>query len=335
MNFLNYKKFRLPSRNWLIFIGISSSIAGYYGYDRRECRRIRADYTQRVKYLAEQVPDSHLSFGKKVLVYGCKWPEDENYDQPIKYFKKYIKPILVAAAVDYDIVNGKRHGELATTICETVKQRRRDNTEWTDDAVIVVGRPAWKEFLAGLSCGWTEGLDRVDADELLAKELEGGEPATIPSIDSLPPPPPVMGRVPPILLVPFIDYIGFTQIPLMLWDFMNRRRHVLAGAEAAQRLITGHSRKMTEADLAFDSAVEGFYHKRSRNIGDNIEKARQEYYQTLQSRLENAKDEAEAIQIPIERMEKEKRWRSDRKGWEIVLSPPVWDDRFQYEVLVD
>jgi import inner membrane translocase subunit TIM54 len=87
---LPLKKLRLPSRNWLIFLGISSSLLGAYYYDRRECKRILQQYVDRVKHLAEQ-PAGTMEWPRKVTVYGSKWPGDDDYDKSIKYFRKYVK----------------------------------------------------------------------------------------------------------------------------------------------------------------------------------------------------------------------------------------------------
>src|SRR5258706_14952521 len=84
------KRPKLPSRNWLIFFSFVSSLTSLYVYDRRECRRIRAEYTDRVKDLAEQ-PLNKFDWVRKVTVYGCRWPEDYEADRSIKYFKKYVK----------------------------------------------------------------------------------------------------------------------------------------------------------------------------------------------------------------------------------------------------
>jgi import inner membrane translocase subunit TIM54 len=84
------KRPKLPSRNWLIFIGVTSTITGYYLYDRRQCKAIRQAYVDKVKGLAEVPLHSH-DFPRKVTVYGAKWPDDEDSDRAIKYFRKYVK----------------------------------------------------------------------------------------------------------------------------------------------------------------------------------------------------------------------------------------------------
>jgi len=80
------KRPKLPSRNWLIFLSVTSSIAGLYIYDRRQCKHIRQSYIDRVKHLAEQ-PFDPLDTPRKVTVYAAKWPGDEDYDQSMRYFR--------------------------------------------------------------------------------------------------------------------------------------------------------------------------------------------------------------------------------------------------------
>lgn len=84
------KRPKLPSRNWLIFLSLTSSIAGYYFYDRRECKKIRQEYVDKVQHLSK-LPLHSMDFPRKVTVYGCKWPADEEYDRSLKYFRKYVK----------------------------------------------------------------------------------------------------------------------------------------------------------------------------------------------------------------------------------------------------
>jgi len=84
------KRPKLPSRNWLIFFALTSSITGFYLYDRQHCKRIRREYIDRVRHLADQ-PMDPLDWPRKVTVYGAKWPGDEDHDRSMRYFRKYVK----------------------------------------------------------------------------------------------------------------------------------------------------------------------------------------------------------------------------------------------------
>ncbi|KAG1789379.1 inner membrane protein import complex subunit Tim54-domain-containing protein [Suillus plorans] len=187
------KRPKLPSRNWLIFLSVTSSIVAYYVYDRRECRRIRADYSSRVEHLAKE-PLGTTDLPRKVTVYGAKWPGDEDHDKSLKFFRKYVKPIFVAAAVDYEMISGRRSGDLANRIADEIKTRRRIDAgieppsqspmplpnqptleqkrkREFEGGIVLVGRHTLKEFMSGLKRGWTESMDRVDREDMLAQEL--------------------------------------------------------------------------------------------------------------------------------------------------------------------
>ncbi|EIN07089.1 hypothetical protein PUNSTDRAFT_104585 [Punctularia strigosozonata HHB-11173 SS5] len=197
------KRPKLPSRNWLIFISVTASITGYYLYDRRECKRIRQEYVDRVKHLAE-APLGTMELPRKVTVYGGKWPGDDDYDRSMKYFRKYVKPILVAAAVDYDMIKGKRLGDISNHVAESIKTRRRIDAgleplpslatpavqkrtpeQELEGGIVLIGRSTFKEFMHGLVRGWTEGLEKVDREEQLANELANDGAFDEPDTESL------------------------------------------------------------------------------------------------------------------------------------------------------
>ncbi|KAG1761699.1 inner membrane protein import complex subunit Tim54-domain-containing protein [Suillus occidentalis] len=171
------KRPKLPSRNWLIFLSVTTSIVACY------CRRIRADYSSRVEYLARD-PLGTTDLPRKVTVYGAKWPGDEDHDKSLRFFRKYVKPILVAAAVDYEMVSGRRSGDLANRIADEIKTRRRSpmplpnqptleqkRKRELEGGIVLVGRHTLKEFMSGLKRGWTESMDRADREDMLAREL--------------------------------------------------------------------------------------------------------------------------------------------------------------------
>ncbi|KAG2157505.1 inner membrane protein import complex subunit Tim54-domain-containing protein [Suillus clintonianus] len=187
------KRPKLPSRNWLIFLSVTTSIVSYYAYDRRECRRIRDEYASRVEHLAKD-PLGTADLPRKVTVYGAKWPGDEDHDKSLRFFRKYVKPILVAAAVDYEMVSGRRSGDLADRIADEIKARRRVDAgvepvsqspivlpnqpsleqkrkRELEGGIVLVGRHTLKEFMSGLKRGWTESMGRADREDMLAQEL--------------------------------------------------------------------------------------------------------------------------------------------------------------------
>ncbi|KAJ1309147.1 hypothetical protein OPQ81_004820 [Rhizoctonia solani] len=303
------KRPKLPSRNWLIFWGVLGSLTSLYIYDRRAAKRIKHEYSEKVRWRSEEKLNP-LDLPRKVRVYACRWPGDEDHNRSMKYFRKYVKPILVAAAVDFELVNGNRHGGLARSVADKIKSQRRealppDHPLRKDDrssiiplpsapspqqqrdreiqgGTLIVGRHTLKEYLHGLRLGWSEGLDDVDREELLARELASDglldepetpgtgelladkaspQPRTGASLASPGPKSPLFSHVitkptkppvpkpsakflhnPPLLLLPFKNLIGFRYIPHMIVDFFNERKRAKEGAEAAYMLIEGHTR---------------------------------------------------------------------------------------------
>ncbi|KAF5315548.1 hypothetical protein D9611_004834 [Ephemerocybe angulata] len=366
------KRPKLPSRNWLIFLSVTSTILGYGVYDRRECRRIQQEYIEKVQELSEG-PLQPLEENRKVTVYGAKWPGDEDHQQALKYFRKYVKPILVAAAVDFDMYSGKYLGDITKRVAEDIRLRRRLEAGIDDDSehkkllptykplserkraeleggTVLIGRPTLKEYMAGLKQGWTNGLEKVEPEDVLAREFDEDhhfdevdddlptqpeKPSYSPiftmtsqamqqkrttsadTTGSDVPPPSTIPQLPPILLVPFSNRIGFTQIPLMIWDWFNKRHLVQSGSEAAYRLVLANTRPInvpeqptTEfvdaetssepqggitpprqemGDLDFDLSSEAVIKKSLNKLPAEVEESRRKYYEKLPERLATAR----------------------------------------------
>ena len=337
----------------------------------------------------------------------------------------HTQPILVAAAVDYDMVAGKRHGDIANRIADDIRLSRRldlgldRETEMTkalpsykppaerrgrelEGGIIIIGRPTFKEFMSGLQKGWTQSLEKVDRDEVLAGILENDthfdEPEDLqhdltddafthptqqqlspkstppqqsqkgsPLLNSMDQSTSVIPPLPPLLLVPFINYIGISQIPLMIWGFFNQRHQVRSGAKAGYRIImnenrpievpedanellsssptTGDVQATNLGDLDFDKIAESYYKKSLDSLHEDTEKARKKYYEDLAAKLriarqlargtrEPTKEELEnppptEVELRAERLKKERRWRDDLEGWDIIKpsSNVSWHER--------
>ncbi|KAJ3928350.1 MAG: inner membrane protein import complex subunit Tim54-domain-containing protein [Lentinula lateritia] len=492
------KRPKLPGRNWLIFFGVTGSLVGAYIYDRRQCRSLREEYIGRVQNLAEEYSwhngsgpetlgkDAHLAWPRKLTVYAAKWPGDEDYDVAMKYFRRYLKPIFVAAAIDYDMVPGKKHGDVALRIADEIKRKRAEQEYATSSSesvspgmamppqyhaptqtereslelaggTVIIGRATLKEYFSGIVRGWTEPptvdgrpnwgddsreekvrsmLDDSVFDEQdpytknVSSSLNTPAPLPISSNAPLPDIPPL----PPLLLVPFVNHIGFPQIPYMVLDFFYRRKHVRDGGEAALRAVSGAARELQGpnstlksglthlappppqgGDLDFALRTESFYRSslrsplpslldtspsstssessslssttiptsESTSVNDInpksplgvIQRAREKYYNELPRKLWVAREFARRggfddierpnigeygkedimseeltkewkkakeaynsdpskippseVQLRLERLEKEKIWRRDEEGWEIVRPERgvCWDER--------
>lgn len=75
-----------------VFLTLVAGGSYTYWYDRKECARLKQEYISRVEHLSKQpLEGGSLAFGRKVTVYAAKWPEDDDYDRGLKYFKRYVK----------------------------------------------------------------------------------------------------------------------------------------------------------------------------------------------------------------------------------------------------
>lgn len=109
-----------------------------------------------------------------------------------EHFHDYIKPVLVAAAMDWDVVEGRREGDVRYGTADRIRKFRRRKGEgreleeeemdakWAIEEMrsrggtqqfdgpagdIVVGRHTWKEYIRGLHEGWLGPVDKPEAPE--------------------------------------------------------------------------------------------------------------------------------------------------------------------------
>ncbi|KAJ5570130.1 uncharacterized protein N7459_009560 [Penicillium hispanicum] len=194
-------RFKLPSRNWMIFFTITGSFTGALIYDRREKRRAQQKWCELVAHIAKE-PLAVEHMRRKMTVYLAAPPGD-GLRVARDHFKEYVKPILTAAALDYAVVEGRREGEVRAGTAEKIRKMRRKagepSTVVEEPSVervvletrehigiqdepgpkgdLVIGRHTWKEYVRGLHEGWLGPLDPPPAPvEALAPE--GAEEST-------------------------------------------------------------------------------------------------------------------------------------------------------------
>jgi mitochondrial import inner membrane translocase subunit TIM54 len=171
-------------------------------------------------------------------------------------------------------------------------------------------------------------------------------------------PPSPLPPFPPMLLVPWINNLGFKQLPYMFIGLFTEHKKVKEGGEAALKLILGGQRDfvgreakdaalalpsetatgsdVTEptSDLDFDVMEEGYYKKDFKHTLSRIEKNRTEYYEDkLKPKLQATRELAagreptkEEVSKPPpseadlrkERQDKEFTWTKQAEGYDIV-----------------
>lgn len=147
----------------------------------------------------EPLPNNELR--RKINVF-LSAPPGDGLRNARDYFKEYIKPILVAGAVDYEVIEGRREGDIRAKLAEQIRKRRFEASEKQvdpDESVValnhvrktlgihdepatkgdlVIGRNTWKEYIRGLHEGWLGPLDPPPQPE----------PETVPDTEPQPTP---------------------------------------------------------------------------------------------------------------------------------------------------
>ncbi|KAJ6171096.1 Mitochondrial import inner membrane translocase subunit Tim54 [Penicillium chermesinum] len=205
-------RFKLPSRNWMIFLTITGSFAGAIWYDRREKRRAQQKWCELVSHLQDE-PLPVEEMRRKLTVY-LSAPPGDGLRTAREHFKAYVKPILTAAALDYTVVEGRREGDVRASSggkhSEVQKKGCSAPEEEGVEAAIlatrqhigvrdepgpkgdlVIGRHTWREYIRGLHEGWlgpmdapappTEPTPEVVAEETLKDVASGDVPAEVQS----------------------------------------------------------------------------------------------------------------------------------------------------------
>lgn len=117
-------RFSFPSRNWMIFWSVLATVGGGIAYDKYEQKQIRNKWMQEVEKFSQEVyPNDRLP--RKLTIFIAPPPNDF-LDESLRYFKRYIKPVLNAAAVDYTVFTENRQGDIRHGVAEKIREMRKE-----------------------------------------------------------------------------------------------------------------------------------------------------------------------------------------------------------------
>ncbi|KLJ08444.1 hypothetical protein EMPG_16130 [Blastomyces silverae] len=120
-------RFKLPSRNWLIFLSITGSFTTALVYDRRQKRRAQEKWSNLVAHIANEPLRTNEARRKLTIFLAA--PPGDGLRSAREYFKEYIKPILVAGALDYEVLEGRREGDVRAAVANRIRKTRRQAGE--------------------------------------------------------------------------------------------------------------------------------------------------------------------------------------------------------------
>jgi import inner membrane translocase subunit TIM54 len=192
---------KLPSRNWSIFLAITSSFTAAVIYDKRETKRVQRKWCKLVEHIAKEPLDPR-AMPRRLTVF-LEAPPADGLRAAQDHFKLYVKPILVASGLDWEFVQGRKEGDIRAELAERIRRERTPIEERTDvDEIedvrhragvveydgprgdIVIGRHTWKEYVRGLHEGWLGPL--TEPPKPIVEEPQKDEPAPEPTLETLP-----------------------------------------------------------------------------------------------------------------------------------------------------
>lgn len=174
---------KLPGRNWMIFWTVLASFTAAKMYDSRRTKAEQQKWCDLVAHISQQKLDVKQMPRKLTVFLGA--PPGDGIGSSRSYFKEYVKPILVAASMDYEVIEGRKEGDVRFGTAEQIRRFRRRKGEKgltkpeMDTAMaielmrerlqlqpeagargdLVLGRHTWKEYIRGVHEGWLGPLD--------------------------------------------------------------------------------------------------------------------------------------------------------------------------------
>ena len=120
-------KISLPSRNWMIFWTLLASVGGGVAYDRYQQKQIRKKWMEKFEPLGKEAYRTDR-IPRKLSVFIAPPPNDY-LDSSMVYFRKYVKPLLNASAIDFDVFTENRQGDIRAAVAERIRELRIETNE--------------------------------------------------------------------------------------------------------------------------------------------------------------------------------------------------------------
>lgn len=179
----------------MIFLTVTGSWTAAIMYDRRQKKKNQKKWCDLVAHIAQQ-PLKPEQMARKITVF-ISAPPGDGIRPSREFFKEYVKPVLVAAAMDYDVIEGRKEGDVRYGTAEQIRRRRRKageastkdeepdvqkiieqlregmniTSEPAPGGDLVLGRHTWKEYIRGIHEGWLGPIDQPPEPEPTLPDL--------------------------------------------------------------------------------------------------------------------------------------------------------------------
>lgn len=181
----------------MIFWTITGSFASAVIYDKWQTKRAKQKWCDLVSHMADEPLDTKSMLRRLTIYLGA--PPGDGLRSAREHFHEYVKPVLVAAAMDWDVVEGRKEGDVRYKTAERIRRKRKRAGEgeaipeeemekqYMVDALreksgttdypgvagdLVIGRHVWKEYVRGMHEGW---LGPADAPKEVEAEPRSSE----------------------------------------------------------------------------------------------------------------------------------------------------------------
>lgn len=121
----------LPSRNWMIFWTVVAGLGGGIAYDKYEQSKIREKWMTEVQALSQETYTTQR-IPRKLTIFIAPPPNDF-LEESLKVFRKYIKPVLNASAIDYQIYTETRQGDIRMAVANKIRELRKEKINQTTE----------------------------------------------------------------------------------------------------------------------------------------------------------------------------------------------------------
>ncbi|KAL8968526.1 MAG: hypothetical protein Q9183_002424 [Haloplaca sp. 2 TL-2023] len=121
---------KLPSRKWLIFLSITGSFTTAVLYDRYHKKKAQQRWCNIVSHIAQE-PLPPTQMPRRITIF-LSAPPGDSLRAAREHFHEYIKPVLVAGAMDWDVIEGRREGDVRVGLAEKIRKRRSKFEERTE-----------------------------------------------------------------------------------------------------------------------------------------------------------------------------------------------------------
>ncbi|KAL7753192.1 mitochondrial import inner membrane translocase subunit tim54 [Sorochytrium milnesiophthora] len=272
-----------PSRGMVIFGSVVSTIGGTLYADKKRCEATRERICAQAKVLADQ-PMQPSERPPKIAIYITRPPGHDNLYRPRHWFRKYIKPVLDSAALDYDLIEGVHPGVIEEHAKRTLlaKNRRvlaaqqpdsaehyksvltaspeedlsellqRDNY----DGYVALGRKPFEELCSAYNDAahtWLSARASLRAESATSAPVQSSSwwsslwassPSQNKSSAAIPD-----VVLPPVGYLPVVALSGWATVPRRLFYWFNDNAYVEAMGEAALQLVQQTVRPAAPHDL--------------------------------------------------------------------------------------